>query len=161
MEQHTIEIFMPLETADEIKTVAEHFASIPSLAHIWLWTATPYEGEAPSGTTLLNVDSLTDTTLFRDMAERASADFVLYVAKPNVNVDVATLEKLIELMSINPRKRFGLPETDDFCVFDLEKSYIIDPNDFLSKGKSTPFAGETVFGECELTVCGGKAVWIK
>ncbi len=78
-----------------------------------------------------------------------------------VKEGIITLEKLIELMSINPRKRFGLPETEDFCVFDLEKSYIIDPNDFLSKGKSTPFAGETVFGECELTVCGGKAVWIK
>ena len=107
MEQHTIEIFMPLETADEIKTVAEHFASISSLAHIWLWTATSYEGEAPSGTTLLNVDSLTDTTLFRDMAERASADFVLYVAKPNVNVDVATLEKLIESVPCDASMAYG------------------------------------------------------
>ena len=107
MEQHTIEIFMPLETADEIKTVAGHFTSIPSLAHIWLWTATPYEGEAPSGTTLLNVDSLTDTTLFRDMAERASADFVLYVAKPNVNVDIATLEKLIESVPCDASMAYG------------------------------------------------------
>lgn len=77
-----------------------------------------------------------------------------------VKEGVITLEKLIELMSINPRKRFGLPETEDYCVYNLEKAYRINPDEFLSKGRSTPFEGETVFGECELTVCGGKAVWI-
>ncbi len=77
-----------------------------------------------------------------------------------VKEGVITLEKLIELLSINPRKRFGLPETEDYCVYNLEKAYRINPDDFLSKGRSTPFEGETVFGECELTVCGGKAVWI-
>lgn len=77
-----------------------------------------------------------------------------------VKEGVITLEKLIELLSINPRKRFGLPETEDYCVYNLEKAYRINPDDFLSKGRSTPFENETVFGECELTVCGGKAVWI-
>ncbi len=77
-----------------------------------------------------------------------------------VKEGVITLEKLIELLSVNPRKRFGLPETEDYCVYNLEKAYKINPDEFLSKGKSTPFEGETVFGECELTVCGGKAVWI-
>jgi dihydroorotase-like cyclic amidohydrolase len=72
---------------------------------------------------------------------------------------VITLEKLIELMSINPRKRFGLPETEDYCVYDLEKSYIINPDEFLSKGRSTPFAGWEVNGKCLLTVCDGKVVW--
>ncbi len=78
-----------------------------------------------------------------------------------VQKNVITLEKLIELMAINPRKRFGLEQTEDFCVFDLENEYVINPDDFLSKGKSTPFAGKSVFGKCELTVCGGKAVWIQ
>lgn len=77
-----------------------------------------------------------------------------------VRTGVIALEKLIELMSINPRKRFGLELTDDFCVFNLEDEYVINPDDFLSKGRSTPFAGDSVFGKCELTVCGGKAVWI-
>ena len=77
-----------------------------------------------------------------------------------VKEGIITLEKLIELMSINPRKRFGLPETEDYCVYDLEKAYRIDPDEFLSKGRSTPFENETVFGKCELTVCGGKVVWI-
>ncbi len=77
-----------------------------------------------------------------------------------VKTGAITLEKLIELMAINPRKRFGLDLTDDFCVFDLESEYVINPDDFLSKGRSTPFAGNSVYGKCELTVCGGKAVWI-
>ncbi len=77
-----------------------------------------------------------------------------------VKEGIITLEKLIELLAVNPRKRFGLPETEDYCVYNLEKAYKINPDDFLSKGRSTPFENETVFGECELTVCGGKAVWI-
>ena len=72
-----------------------------------------------------------------------------------------TLHKLIELMAINPRKRFGLElSPDDYCVYNLEENYKIDPDEFLSMGRSTPFEGMSVSGKCELTVCGGKAVWI-
>ena len=70
-----------------------------------------------------------------------------------VKKGIITLEKLIELMAINPRRRFGLQSTDDICVYDLQSEYKIDPGEFKSKGKSTPFDGLTV------TVCGGKAVW--
>ena len=76
-----------------------------------------------------------------------------------VKKGVISLEKLIELMSINPRKRFGLPETDDYCVYDLNFEYKIDPNAFLSKGRSTPFEGKNVFGKCVLTVCDRKVVY--
>lgn len=76
-----------------------------------------------------------------------------------VKADIISLEKLIELMSVNPRKRFGLPETEDICVFDLNKEYVIDPEEFLSKGKSTPFCGEKVYGKCVLTLCDGKVVY--
>ena len=72
---------------------------------------------------------------------------------------IITLEKLIELMAINPRRRFGIEATDDICVYDLESEYKIDPEDFESKGRSTPFDGMTVTGKNLLTVCGGKAVW--
>lgn len=72
---------------------------------------------------------------------------------------IITLEKLIELMAINPRRRFGIEATDDICVYDLENEYKIDPEDFESKGRSTPFDGMTVTGKNLLTVCGGKAVW--
>lgn len=76
-----------------------------------------------------------------------------------VKKGIITLEKLIELMAINPRRRFGLPKTDDICIYDLQSEYKIDPGEFKSKGKSTPFDGLTVTGKNLLTVCGGKAVW--
>ena len=75
-----------------------------------------------------------------------------------VKTGVITLEKLVELMAINPRKRFGLPETDDICVFDLNEEYVIDPEEFLTMGRSTPFKGDKVYGRCLLTVCDGKVV---
>lgn len=76
-----------------------------------------------------------------------------------VKKGIITLEKLIELMAINPRRRFGLTQTEDICVYDLQSEYKIDPSEFKSKGKSTPFDGLTVAGKNLLTVCGGKAVW--
>ena len=76
-----------------------------------------------------------------------------------VKKGIITLERLIELMAINPRRRFGLQSTDDICVYDLQSEYIIDPCEFKSKGKSTPFDGMTVSGKNLLTICGGKAVW--
>ena len=78
-----------------------------------------------------------------------------------VKTGIITLEKLVELMAINPRKRFGLPETDDICVFDLNEEYVIDPEEFLTMGRSTPFKGDKVYGRCLLTVCDGKVVYSK
>lgn len=70
-----------------------------------------------------------------------------------------SLEKLVELMSVNPRRRFGIKECGDICVWDLGAQGTISGESFLSMGKSTPFEGETVYGKNLLTVCGGKAVW--
>ena len=69
-----------------------------------------------------------------------------------VKTGILTLEKLVEVMAINPRKRFGIKDTDDFCVFDLESEYTVNPEEFLSMGKSTPFEGEKLSGICKLTV---------
>lgn len=76
-----------------------------------------------------------------------------------VKKGIITLERLIELMAINPRRRFGLTQTDDICIYDLQSEYKINPSEFKSKGKSTPFDGMTVSGKNLLTICGGKAVW--
>ncbi len=76
-----------------------------------------------------------------------------------VKTGIITLEKLVELMAINPRKRFGLPETEDFCVFDVNEEYEIDPDSFKTMGRSTPFEGDKVYGKCLLTVCDGKVVY--
>ena len=70
-----------------------------------------------------------------------------------------TLEKLVELMAINPRKRFGIPLNTDYTVWDLDKEYKIKAKDFLSKGKAMPFEDMTVNGKCVLTVCNGKVVY--
>ncbi|MBQ8354378.1 MAG: dihydroorotase [Oscillospiraceae bacterium] len=78
-----------------------------------------------------------------------------------VKTGLMTLERLVELMAVNPRKRFGLPMTEDFSVWDLNKQYTIDPEDFLSKGRATPFAGWKVSGENLMTIVGGKIVWQK
>ena len=78
-----------------------------------------------------------------------------YLVKPGV----ITLEKLIDLLAINPRKRFGIPMGDEFTVWDLEAEEVVDPETFLSMGKATPFTGYTLTGKCMLTVCDGKIVY--
>ena len=76
-----------------------------------------------------------------------------------VKENIISLEKLVKLLTENPRRRFGMSQTGDFTVWDLNESYKIDPEDFLSMGKATPFAGMEVFGKCMLTVRGGKVVY--
>jgi dihydroorotase len=76
-----------------------------------------------------------------------------------VKPGVITLEKLIDLLSVAPRKRFGIPMGQDFTVWDLEAEEVVDPDKFLSKGKATPFTGHTLTGKCMLTVCDGKIVY--
>ncbi len=77
-----------------------------------------------------------------------------------VKKGIISLERLIELMSINPAKRFGIKrDKSDFTVIDLSKKYVVNPDDFLSMGKSTPFEGKEVYGEVIMTVCGGKTVY--
>ncbi len=76
-----------------------------------------------------------------------------------VKTGFITLEKLIELLNDNPRKRFGLQQNDSYCIWDLNVKYTIDPQDFLSKGKATPFKGVEVYGRCIKTVCNGKTVY--
>jgi len=82
-----------------------------------------------------------------------------------VKKGVITLERLIALMHANPAKRFavgseikpGAPA--DLTVYDLSAGYVIDPGEFLSKGRATPFEGETVFGRCLLTLVAGMPAW--
>ena len=78
-----------------------------------------------------------------------------------VKKNIISLKRLAELLAVNPRKRFGLEYDNSFTVWDLDKKTVINPSDFLSMGKATPFEGEEVFGECELTVCNGKTAYKK
>ena len=76
-----------------------------------------------------------------------------------VKPGILSLEKLIDLLAIAPRKRFGIPLGDDYTLWDLNALETVDPEQFLSMGKATPFAGHKLCGKCLLTVCDGKIVY--
>ena len=76
-----------------------------------------------------------------------------------VKPGILSLNKLLELLCVNPRRRFGLPLGTDYSIWDLNAAYPIDPEDFLSKGRATPFAGWQVNGKCIATICDGKLVY--
>ena len=78
-----------------------------------------------------------------------------------------TFEHLMDIMSKNPRQIFGLGgelavgERADLAVFDLDREYEIRSEEFLSMGKSTPFEGWMVCGECVMTICRGEVAYEK
>ena len=78
-----------------------------------------------------------------------------------VKTGIITMDRLVELMVINPRKRFDIPLGCDYSIWDIEEEYTIDPAEFVSLGKATPFEGWKVNGRCLVTVCDGKIVYKK
>ena len=83
-----------------------------------------------------------------------------------VEKGVVTLEKLVELMSSAPAKRFGIPGGEievgkpaNLAVFDIDTEHTIDSSEFASMGRATPFEGWRVRGKCLMTVCAGRTVW--
>ena len=89
--------------------------------------------------------------------ETAFAAMYTHLVKPGI----ITLERLVELMALNPRERFGIPLGNDFTVWDLSEEFTVDPEEFASKGRATPFAYTRLCGVNLLTVCGGKTVYKK
>ena len=78
-----------------------------------------------------------------------------------VKTGVITLDALVNLMSKNPRERFGIESDVGFSVWNLDEEYTIDPREFATMGRSTPFEGVKVFGKNIATVCDGKLVYFK
>ena len=84
-----------------------------------------------------------------------------YLVKPGI----LSLDLLIDKLNGAPHRRFGLGtpleigHPADFSVWDLDTEYVIDPGEFQSKGRATPFEGWKVFGRCGITVCNGEIVW--
>ena len=76
-----------------------------------------------------------------------------------VKTGILSLERLVELMSTNPRKRFGISEDDGFTVWKLDEKYKVDPKEFLSMGHATPFEGDELYAKCVMTVCGDKIAY--
>ena len=82
-----------------------------------------------------------------------------------VKTGIITMERLVELMHTAPCRRFGIGSKlqeggiANFTVFDLEKSYTVDPEEFKTMGRATPFTGMELFGRCLLTMKDGAIVW--
>lgn len=82
-----------------------------------------------------------------------------------VRKGVITLEKAVELLNVNAKKRFGIGasikegEKADLTVFDLDEEYTVDPEKFHTKGRSTPFEGWKVYGKCLMTMVDGRIVY--
>ena len=78
-----------------------------------------------------------------------------------VKEDIISMQRLLELLVYNPRKRFNIPLGCDFSIWDLKQTYFVEPEEFQSMGKATPFAGWRVWGKCLATVSDGKLVWLE
>ena len=82
-----------------------------------------------------------------------------------VKPGIISLERLIDLMSIAPGRRFGIGseieagQPADLCAFALHEQYTVDPERFASMGRATPFAGQKLFGVCKYTIVNGGIVW--
>ena len=76
-----------------------------------------------------------------------------------VKTGIITLEKAVELLCYNPKERFGIDINSDFSVWDLSAQYTVDPQEFLSMGRATPFEGEKLYGKCIATIHNGKIVY--
>ena len=76
-----------------------------------------------------------------------------------VREGIISMDRLMDLLVYNPRARFDIPLGEDFSVWDLEAEFAVDPAEFLSMGRATPFKGMRLQGRNLLTVCDGKIVY--
>ena len=76
-----------------------------------------------------------------------------------VKTGIIPFEKLIDCLSTNPRRRFGLPQGKSFSIWDLSAEVTVDESFIQSQGKATPILGEKLLGKNLLTVCDGRVVW--
>lgn len=76
-----------------------------------------------------------------------------------VKTGLLTMERLVEVMSTRAREIMGLPTGESWATFDLDAHYTIDPEQFVSKGHSTPFAGWEVWGKCVKNEYKGRVVY--
>jgi dihydroorotase len=75
-----------------------------------------------------------------------------------VKTGLVPMETVLKALTVNPCSRFGLP-LEGYSIWDLNERYTVDPSEFVSLGKATPFTGMEVQGRNLLTVLGGKVVW--
>lgn len=76
-----------------------------------------------------------------------------------VREGVLPMERLMELLAAAPRRRFEIPDDGGFSIWRLDEETTVDPNEFLSLGRATPYAGERLLGVNHLTYTGGRCVY--
>jgi dihydroorotase len=83
-----------------------------------------------------------------------------------VDTGLLTLPELISRMSTQPARVFNLPggtlavgAPADVVVFDPTREWTVQPENFFSKSRNTPFAGRTVRGQADYTVVRGRVVF--
>ena len=94
-----IDIFMPLETAGyDYSQLDEHISS-KTIKKVYFWCAKGTAASVPQYAELIETESLSDTSLFENMARLATSDHVLYIAKGSATIPCAKmLEKLVQAM---------------------------------------------------------------
>ena len=76
-----------------------------------------------------------------------------------VKTGLVPMETVIRALTENPRNRFGIVAGDSFTVWRTDESFTVDPDEFLTLGRATPYTGQTLFGRCVLTVADGQIVY--
>ena len=83
-----------------------------------------------------------------------------------VHQKVISLSKMIEMLTINPARFLGLDRGTlnvgapaDITIFDPDRPWTVDRNQFVSLGRNTPFEGWPLQGKATTTIVGGKIVW--
>ena len=71
---------------------------------------------------------------------------------------ILPLETLVARMATAPRRRFGIAD-DGWSLWEVGTEYTVDPEEFLSLGRATPFAGWQVKGRCLATYALGSLAW--
>ncbi len=93
--------------------------------------------------------------------ETAFAAVYTHLVKPGL----LSMDRLMALLNGNAARRFGYGtplaegQPADLTVFDLDRPFRVDPEQFRSMGRATPFAGMELYGVCLLTMADGKIVW--
>ena len=83
-----------------------------------------------------------------------------------VEEGVLSLERAVQCMTSGPAQVFGLPggslvvgSAADLVLVDRDREWVVDPEQFHSKGRNTPFTGWRLRGQVAMTVVGGRVVY--
>ena len=82
-----------------------------------------------------------------------------------VKSKIIDLPTLVDRMSVSPARTFNLPggtlrrgSVADVTVFDPTREWKVNPSKFASKGRNSPYGGQTLQGLVMCTIVGGKIV---